>query len=132
LLSKEEQHQISSDYFLNSNVSSTLFPLKGSQLVYRKPSTLLRQLVTDRQHALRAPSIHPSHLGAPWNLHMAYGVDDAQSFLQDSFAGGCFDTRRSFAGLLDDLRYLDIYLQYGSVFINFLSGYTRLQRWLMR
>jgi hypothetical protein len=104
LLSKEEQHQISSDYFLNSNVSSMLFPLNGSQSVYRKPSTLLRQLVTDRQHALRAPSIHPSHLGAPWNLHMAYGVDYAQSFLQDSFAGGCFDARLSFAGLLDDLR----------------------------
>jgi hypothetical protein len=29
---------------------------------------------------------------------MAYGVDAAQSFLQDSFAGGCFDGRLGFAG----------------------------------
>ncbi len=110
LLSKEEQHQISSDSFLNSNASSILFPLHGNQSVHRKPSTLSRQLLTDRQHDLRAPSIHPSHLGAPWNVYMAYGVDAAQSFLQDSVAGGCFDGRLSFAGLLDDLRYLEISL----------------------
>jgi hypothetical protein len=104
LLSKEERHQILADSFLNSNESSALFPLNGSLLVHRRPSTLMRQLVTDRQHALRAPSIQPSHLGAPWNVQMAYGVDSAQSFLQDISAGGCFDKRLSFAGLLDDLR----------------------------
>lgn len=106
LLSKEEHYQILADTFLNSNVSSVLFPLNGNLSVHRKPSSLMRQLVTDRQHALRAPSIHPSHLGVPWNVNMAYGADTAQSFLQDTSAGGCFDRRFSFSGLLDDLRSL--------------------------
>jgi hypothetical protein len=105
LLSKEERDHIFADAFLNSNKSSTLFPISsGSHVENRRPSTLLRQLVTDRQHALRAPSIRSSHLGLPWNIYMAYGVSSAQSFLQDSTAGGCFDRRLSFAGLMDDLR----------------------------
>ena len=108
LLSNEERDQISSDAFLNSNKSSILFPMNGSHALYRKPSTLLRQLLTDRQHALGAPSIRPSHLGTPWNMFMAYDVDAAQSFLQDTTAGGCFDMRLSFSGLLDDLRLLEL------------------------
>jgi hypothetical protein len=104
LLSKEERDQVFADAFLNSNKSSTLFPINGSHVQNRWPSTLLRQLVADRAHALRAPSIRSSHLGLPWNIYMAYDVSTAHSFLQDSTAGGCFDRRLSFAGLMDDLR----------------------------
>jgi len=108
LLSKEERDQISADTFLDASTSSLLFPLNGSLPVYRKPSTLLRQLVTDRQLALSAPPIRSSHLGAPWNANMAYGVDVIQSFLQDTVAGGCFDWRLGFSGLLDDLRSVEL------------------------
>jgi hypothetical protein len=107
LLSKEERDQISTHAILDSNKSSILFPANGNHALYRKPSTMLRQLVTDRQHALGAPSIRNSHFGSPWNVYMAYDVEAAQSFLLDSTAGGCFDRRLSFAGLLDDLRSLE-------------------------
>ena len=127
LLSKEERDQISADAFLAVNTSSLLFPLNGSQPVYRKPSTLLRQMVTDRQHALSAPPIRPSHLGAPWNANMAYGVDATQSFLQDSVAGGCFDWRLSFSGLLDDLRLVELFSSLNvASFCAFNNPYIRI------
>jgi hypothetical protein len=132
LLSKEERGQISAHAFLDSNKTSVLFNLNGNHAIYRKPSTLLRQLVADRQHALGAPSIRPSHLGAPWNIYMAYDVDAVQSFLQDSTAGGCFDRRLSFGGLLDDLRSLELVFILLFFSITFMTGYIHLRRWLTR
>jgi hypothetical protein len=131
VLSSEERDAITADSFLDSNKSSSLFSVNGFQSVYRRPSTLLRQLVTDRQHALAAPPIRSSHLGSPWNFFMAYGVERAQSFLQDTAAGGCFDARLGFSGLLDDLRLIQLFASVCCA-SDPPPGYTPSPRWQMR
>jgi hypothetical protein len=131
VLSSEERDAITADSFLDSNKSSSLFSVNGFQSVYRRPSTLLRQLVTDRQHALAAPPIRSSHLGSPWNVFMAYGVERAQSFLQDTAAGGCFDARLGFSGLLDDLRLIQLFASVCCA-SDPPPGYTPSPRWQMR